>query len=92
MERSRDSGASPTTPTSYLADPPSSNAIIVVSGSAGPLVFDSQHGGASLNATYSYLPIDFKGSDAERQAMLVANAGKIVLAPGPLDTKRTSAS
>ncbi|HEX8448484.1 MAG TPA: TonB-dependent receptor, partial [Allosphingosinicella sp.] len=46
---------------------------------SGPLVLDPDKGGIPLGSTFTYLPIDFSGSEAERLALLVANAGKVDL-------------
>ncbi len=60
---------------------PLSNAILVTSANGSPLSLDPAFGGTSLGASFTYLPLDFVGTDADRRAALVANAGKIDLAP-----------
>jgi len=68
-------------PGGSLFSIPASNAIVVLSRSGQPLRFDREFGGASLNASYTYLPLNSVGSDADRLALLAANAGKIDLDP-----------
>lgn len=64
-----------------LSAPVLSDAILVASADGRPLVFDPQFGGASLGSNFTYLPLNFAGTDAERRAALVANAGKVNLTP-----------
>ncbi len=54
-----------------------------MSSEGGPLSFDSELGGASLNAPYTYLPLDFRGTDEEKRAALLRNAGKVDLSLSP---------
>jgi len=70
-------------PAGYLANPLPSNAIIVTGDSNRALQFDAASGGGNLGGSYTYLPLDFQGTDAQRRATLIANTGKIVLEPGP---------
>lgn len=60
------------------------NGIIVASATGVPLSFDAEAGGPVLPASFTYLPLDFQGSQAEKIAELVRNAGKVPpgLAPG----------
>ncbi len=59
----------------YLGGQPM-NGVLIGSYSGGPLQFTPAFGGASLGATFTYLPLDFGGDRATLQAALVANAGK----------------
>ena len=70
-------------PGSYLAPSglPVSNAVLVQSVTGMPLSFDAELGGAPLNSSFTYLPLDFQGSDADRRGALIANAGTIELDP-----------
>lgn len=70
-------------PAAYL-DRLAPTSAILVRSAGGPLRLDSQFGGAELPASFTYLPLDFVGSDAERAAALARNSGKLVvgLAPG----------
>jgi outer membrane receptor protein involved in Fe transport len=45
----------------------------------GNLMLDPEKGGIPLGSTFTYLPLDFSGTEAERLALLVANAGKVDL-------------
>lgn len=59
---------------------PLGNSVLVLSID-GPLVFDPEYGGASLGGDFTYLPLGLPGTDADRRAALLANAGKIDLTP-----------
>ncbi len=74
-------------PAGYLApfgsraQIPLSDAIIVTNIAGSPLTLDPEFGGTNLNASFTYLPLNFAGTDADRRAALVANAGKVLLTP-----------
>ncbi len=70
-------------PIGYQASPLPLNAIIIRSYGGEPLQLDPSLGGAVLNSNFTYLPIDFKGTDQERAAVMLANSGKLVTDPGP---------
>jgi outer membrane receptor protein involved in Fe transport len=72
-------------PQAVLASRPVTNAISVFSG-AGPLRFDPAYGGGVLSSGYTFLPLDFAGTDAEALAVLAANDGKISLGSPPGQT------
>ncbi len=65
-------------PAGYLAAAPSSNAVRISSG-GGDLVLDPAFGGASIGSPFTFLPVNFTGTAAERAAALAANAGKASL-------------
>jgi outer membrane receptor protein involved in Fe transport len=71
-------------PASYLARIPTGDGVSVYS-LGGPLILQPQFGGAQLSATFTYLPINFGGTAADRAAALAANSGK--LAPGLPDDR-----
>jgi outer membrane receptor protein involved in Fe transport len=54
-----------------------SNSIAVISADGADLVLDPEFGGASLGASYTYLPLGFTGSRAEAVALLQQNAGEL---------------
>lgn len=64
-------------PPGYLTNPLSSNAVSVFSQN-GNLTLDPDLGGGALGAPYTFLPIGFSGSSADRTALLKANAGRLV--------------
>ncbi len=68
-------------PSGGIGLAPLSNTLFIGTTTGAPLTFDPQFGGASLNASVTFLPLDFPGTDADRRAALVANAGKLVLNP-----------
>lgn len=65
-------------PLRYLQSAYATNGIVVFS-QFGPLTLDPELGGAALNSNYTFLPLNFSGTAAERAAVLLANAGKIPL-------------
>lgn len=67
-------------PAAYVATRPTGNGVSVYSLDGGPLTLLPQFGGARLSSGFTYLPLNFIGSDAARAAALVANSGQ--LAPG----------
>jgi outer membrane receptor protein involved in Fe transport len=72
-----------TAPLQYVGNASATNGIVVVSQS-GPLTLDPEYGGTALNSSFTFLPLNFNGTAAERAAVLLANAGKIPLdLPGP---------
>ncbi len=64
-------------PVDFASTRSSANAISIVSF-GGNLTLAPQYGGASLGSTFTYLPINFVGTPAQRIAALVANGGKVV--------------
>jgi outer membrane receptor protein involved in Fe transport len=65
-------------PAAYVNRQFTANSVGVLSRS-GNLVLDPEKGGTPLGSTFTFLPIDFSGTQAERLALLVANAGKVDL-------------
>lgn len=65
-------------PAGYVAGLSTGNSIGIFAQS-GNLVLDPEKGGTPLGSTFTYLPLDFSGTEAERLALLVANAGKVDL-------------
>lgn len=65
-------------PARYLALGETTDAV-TVSSLEGNLTLDPEFGGGDLGSIYTYLPIGFSGTDAERNALLTANAGSQVL-------------
>jgi outer membrane receptor protein involved in Fe transport len=66
------------------------NAITVRSSLGEPLRLDAAHGGTVLNGSYTFLPLDFQGTDQEKAAALVANAGRLPTEPADGDTSLIS--
>ncbi|MDG2530540.1 TonB-dependent receptor [Caulobacter endophyticus] len=64
-------------PSFYLSDATARNAIVVRSWGGEPLRLDARLGGTVLPSHFTLLPIGFSGTDQERAAVLVANAGKL---------------
>lgn len=62
---------------------PVSDAILIVSADGNPLRFDPEYGGATLDAFFTLLPLDFQGSPEERAAALAANTNQISLGLSP---------
>jgi iron complex outermembrane receptor protein len=67
-------------PAAYVATRPTGKGVSVYSLDGGPLTLAPQFGGTQLSSGFTYLPLNFIGSDAARAAALVANSGQ--LAPG----------
>ena len=65
-------------PVGYANRQFTANSVGVLSRS-GNLVLDADKGGIPLGSTFTYLPLGFSGTEAERLALLVANAGKVDL-------------
>ena len=67
------------------------NSITFTNQANAPLMFDTDHGGGSLGARITYLPLDFRGTEQERRELLLRNAGKIdtSLSPGASGADRT---
>ncbi len=53
------------------------NAITVRSSQGESLRLDAAYGGAALSSSYTFLPLGFQGTDQEKAAVLVANAGRL---------------
>lgn len=66
------------------------NAITVRSSLGEPLKLDAAYGGTVLNSSYTFLPLDFQGTDQEKAAVLVANAGRLPTDPADGDTSLIS--
>jgi hypothetical protein len=65
-------------PVAYAAGLFTANSVGVLS-TRGDLVLDPEKGGSSLGSRFTFLPLSFSGSEAERLALLAANAGKVDL-------------
>jgi outer membrane receptor protein involved in Fe transport len=59
-------------------DAPSSNVVSVFSTNGTNLVLDPAFGGVSLNAPYTFLPLDFSGTREEAVEILKQNAGALI--------------
>lgn len=68
-------------PAAFLLQLRSPEAITVRSSQGEPLRLDAAYGGTVLNGSYTFLPVDFQGTDAQKAAILVANAGKLPTTP-----------
>lgn len=73
-------------PAAFLQQRRPVNAITVRSSLGEPLTLDAAYGGAVLNSSYTFLPLDFHGTDQEKAAVLVANAGRLPTELGPNDS------
>jgi len=70
-------------PAAFLVQPRPVNAILVRSSLGEPLRLDAAYGGTVLGSSYSFLPLNFQGTDQEKAAALVANAGRLPIDPAP---------
>ncbi len=68
-------------PAAFLLQQRPVNAITVRSAQGEPLQLDTAYGGAVLNSSYSFLPLDFQGTAQEKAAVLIANAGRLPTEP-----------
>ncbi|HJV40633.1 TonB-dependent receptor [Caulobacter sp.] len=68
-------------PAAFLLQLRPVNAITVRSGQNEPLRLDAAYGGTVLAGGYTFLPLDFQGTDQEKAAALVANAGRLPTDP-----------
>lgn len=68
-------------PAAFLLQQRAVNAITVRSDLGQPLRLDPAYGGTVLGGSYTYLPIDFQGTDQEKAAVLAANAGRLPTEP-----------
>jgi outer membrane receptor protein involved in Fe transport len=68
-------------PAAFLQQGRAVNAITVRSSLGEPLQLDAAYGGTVLNGSYTFLPIDFRGTPQEKAALLVANAGRLPTEP-----------
>jgi outer membrane receptor protein involved in Fe transport len=66
-------------PADFLKRLRAGNSVSVFSASGADLVLDPDFGGASLGASYTYLPLGFSGTRADGVALLKKNAGEIDL-------------
>ncbi|MBO9544576.1 TonB-dependent receptor [Caulobacter sp.] len=71
-------------PAAYLQQNRPVDAITVRSSLNEPLRLDAAYGGTVLSSNYTFLPLDFHGTDQEKATVLAANAGRLPneLAPG----------
>ncbi|WP_454760285.1 TonB-dependent receptor [Caulobacter segnis] len=72
-------------PAAFLQQQRAVNAITVRSSLGEPLKLDAAYGGAVLDSSYTFLPLDFHGTDQEKAALLVTNAGRLPSEPAPSD-------
>lgn len=68
-------------PAAFLLQQRAAGAVTIRSSQGEPLRLDAVYGGTVLNSSFTYLPIDFQGTDQEKAALLVANAGKLPTTP-----------
>jgi iron complex outermembrane receptor protein len=68
-------------PAAFLLQQRPVNAITVRSSLGEPLRLDAAYGGTVLGGSYTFLPIDFRGTEQEKAAVLVANAGRLPTEP-----------
>jgi outer membrane receptor protein involved in Fe transport len=68
-------------PAAFLLQQRPVNAITVRSSLGEPLRLDAAYGGTVLGGSYSFLPLDFRGTEQEKAAVLVANAGRLPTEP-----------
>ncbi|TXC70552.1 TonB-dependent receptor [Sphingomonas ginsenosidivorax] len=64
-------------PAGFAAVPPASGSVNIVSVSGAPLAFDAAHGGASIGATTTSVPVDYGGVATDGGALYQANAGRL---------------
>jgi outer membrane receptor protein involved in Fe transport len=77
-------------PAAYAAAQFTADSVGILSR-RGDLMLDPDKGGSSLGSPITFLPLNFTGSEAERLALLVANAGKVDLSV-PQDRSGTGRS
>lgn len=77
-------------PAEFLLQLRVPNAITARTFLGEPLQLDAAYGGTVLAGSYSFLPIDFHGTDQEKAAVLAANAGKLPTTPAGGDTSLVS--
>jgi outer membrane receptor protein involved in Fe transport len=65
-------------PAGYVARQFTADSVGILS-LEGNLVLDPENGGMPLHSAITFLPLGFSGSEAERRALLVANAGSVDL-------------
>lgn len=68
-------------PAAFLLQGRPVNAITVRSSQGEPLRLDAAYGGTVLGGGYTFLPLNFQGTDQEKAAALVANAGRLPTDP-----------
>jgi iron complex outermembrane recepter protein len=68
-------------PSQFLLQRRPVNAITVRSSLGEPLRLDPAYGGTLLGGSFTFLPLNFQGTNQEKAALLVANAGKLPTDP-----------
>ena len=68
-------------PPAFLLQQRPVNAITVRSSLGEPLRLDAAYGGTVLGGSYTFLPLDFRGTAQEKAAVLVTNAGHLPAEP-----------
>lgn len=68
-------------PAAFLLQQRPVNAITVRSSQGEPLKLDDAYGGAVLGSSYTFLPLGFQGTDQQKAAVLIANAGRLPADP-----------
>lgn len=68
-------------PAAFLLQQRPVNAVTVRSSQGELLKLDAAYGGTVLGSSYTFLPLDFQGTDQQKAAALIANAGRLPAEP-----------